>query len=219
MRLAISIILFFLALPAAAHIRMISPLPRLDVDNLKQNARQTNPCGNQPRGNNPYIYAPNQVVPIVLQETINHPGRFIVQFSLFNDLGFELPENELARLEDTMSGGMRTLQARMPNAECDRCTLRVVQVMDDQPGELYVHCIDINLRASTNPPGGQSTLGSNSQPLGEKPGFGCGRVQDNDAGPMSGSNRAAGLILLLLLPMLAYWRLRNQAQRRLSIRI
>jgi hypothetical protein len=214
----------FLFQPTYAHIKMISPLPRLDVDNLKQGPGVVNPCGNQPRGTNPYVYEPNQIVPIVFQETINHPGRFIVQFSMANDTGFALPENELTRLEDTMAGGMRTLQARMPNVECNQCTLRVIQVMDDQPGELYVHCIDINLRAAaapppppppvTPPPPGPGALGSDTAATATKPGFGCGLVSDNSSG--SGPGSAGGVmrwaLVLMMLPLVALTILRQRVR-------
>jgi hypothetical protein len=214
-------VLFFQ--PTYAHIRMISPKPRLDVDNLKQGPGVVNPCGNQPRGTNPYIYEPNQIVPIQLQETINHPGRFIVQFSLANDTGFTLPENELARLEDTMAGGMRTLQPRMPNVECTNCTLRVIQVMDDQPGELYVHCIDINLRAAvvappptpTPPPTpGPGALGGETTATATKPGFGCGLVSEHNSGSGPGAPGGAmrWTLVLMMLPLIAFSLLRQRSR-------
>jgi hypothetical protein len=219
---ALILISVFVTGTAQAHIRMISPKPRLDVDNLKTNSPADQMCANQLRGNTPYIYEPAQSVPIQFQETINHPGRFIVQFSPANDVGFTLPENELARLEDTMAGGMRTITVRMPNVECTTCTLRVVQVMDDQPGQLYVHCIDINLRRAAVPTptpggGGNGGLGTGNDPSNATEqkfgGYGCGTIGAlPPGGPGAGSGSMVASLLLMFLTLLTYAGLRKSQQ-------
>jgi hypothetical protein len=47
---------------------------------------------------------------------------------------------------DDRSGGSHTLQVRLPDVECDSCTLQVVQFMYDTMRPYYFQCADLALR-------------------------------------------------------------------------
>lgn len=152
-----------------AHTSMTSPTPRPGTtDGTKTSNSVTNPCGGIARGNSPLVMTAGSQLTMSWVETINHPGRFIVQFSAANDQDFDLAANELYRKEDTEDKGSHIATVKLPNIPCEACTLRLVQEMDDQPATKYVNCADIRLTAaSTNPTpnsggGGQSSQNSNA---------------------------------------------------------
>ena len=114
------------------------------------------PCGGaayNTRMPNPLQFTVGQTIAIEVNETINHPGRFIVQFSPANDTGYWAPQNQLAVIEDLQNRARTPVNITLPNTPCTNCTLRVLQEMDDQPGEFYVHCVDIILnQVAATPP-------------------------------------------------------------------
>lgn len=70
------------------------------------------------------------------EETIDHPGRYIISFSSANDQGFEL---------NVLRGNIPDIQNRatlphkyvvnvtVPNHPCEACTLQLVQSMEENP--------------------------------------------------------------------------------------
>ncbi len=209
-----------------AHIR-VTPAGRMGTsDQIKfiQNnpanptvADNPGPCANfTTRSATPLQLTPGQSMTITVQETINHPGRFYVQFSPANDQGFWNAANRLALVQDNQNNGTTNITFNLPNATCDACTLRVLQEMDEQPGEFYVHCLDIRI-ASANPsptptptpaPSANVTAASTSA-AENRPGFGgCG---------MSGGSKKAGHraengahLALAALPLLVLLGLRRR---------
>ncbi|MCB0367140.1 MAG: lytic polysaccharide monooxygenase [Bdellovibrionaceae bacterium] len=211
-------LVLFLAVESQAHIRLNTPRPRTGTtDGTKSNSGDQDPCGGVARGANPLQLTAGSTINFTWDETINHPGRFLVQFSLQNDQGFSLAQNELLRKEDTQNRGSHNESVRLPNVTCDRCTLRLVQVMSDQPGQLYVQCVDIRLVAATGPTppptgggggdgGGQSSQGSQEAQKDNKVEMpsGCLFASGMIKGPGSGSGPGAsgGLALIsLLMPL------------------
>lgn len=221
---------------AEAHIR-ITPAGRMGtsdrvkfIQNNKNNPTvpdSPGPCAN----NTTRMAAPLQVTggqqfTFTVQETINHPGRFYVQFSTGNDAGFWQAANQLALVEDTLNNGTTPVTFTVPNMNCNTCTFRVLQEMDEQPGEFYVHCVDVNITASgggpapTPPvsPGGDGTEGSLSTANQfTKPGFGgCGTVAAVTASRSGGGRgkppaaMTLGLATFLLLPLFVAWNLRRR---------
>ena len=221
-----------------AHIR-ISPVGRMGtsdrvkfIQNNKNNPTvpdSPGPCANNTtRMATPLQVTGGQQFTFSVQETINHPGRFYVQFSTGGDAGFWQAANQLALVEDTQNNGTTNVTFTVPNMNCATCTFRVLQEMDEQPGEFYVHCVDVNITAarggtppSTPPPtgdgGSEGTLSANKEFV--KPGFGgCGLVAAGGSGTPRGGGDAMGppalrvvaLSLLLLFPVLVSWRLRRR---------
>lgn len=215
-------ILLIASVYAEAHIKLNLPLGRMGTrDDAKfTQANPANPvvadtpgpCANYNTVMPTRLqYTPGQTVNVSLQETINHPGRFIVQFSPANAQGFWSPANQLANVADAQSGGTRSIAVQLPNTPCDNCMLRVLQQMDDQPGEFYVHCIDIRIAAEAEPypmpvkAPPVNTLESSSLASQPKFGGGCGLIKDiNQSGPGS-----SWLSLLLILPAFMFFVLRK----------
>lgn len=224
------LLLLLVSASSEAHIRLVAPIGRMGASDsakfIQPNA--TNPTAADNPGvcatfNTPMAtrlqYTAGQALNITLTETINHPGRFLVQFSPDSVNGFWLAANQLANVADTQSGGNRSINVVIPSTPCTNCMLRVLQQMDDQPGEFYVHCFDITITAAvvTPPTGGgsssggptttaQSTSNVTSQP---KFGGGCGLVKNQDQNGPGGP----GFLFLLLLPGLTYLILRKFEKR------
>ena len=223
-------LLFAASVSVEAHIKLNSPTGRMGTrDDAKfTQANAANPTV----ADNPGVcaayttvmptrlaYTPGQNLNIGITETINHPGRFIVQFSPDSVNGFWSAGNQLLNVADGQSGGDRLLTVKIPTTPCTNCMLRVLQQMDDQPGQFYVHCFDITISAAVvTPPGGggsssgggtstsQSTSTVTSAP---KFGGGCGLVKNQDHNDPGGS----GFLFLLLLPGLVYLVLRKFEKR------
>ncbi len=147
---------------------------------------------------------PGQNFTFTVQETINHPGRFFVQFRQDATQNFWTPANQLARVEDPLVRGTTPLSIVVPNTPCDACMIRVLQQMDEQPGEFYVQCYDVRINASnpvaTPPAGGPSTLSANSD--FQKPGFGCAMISDSSKPPGSGGPGGTGFAALITLALM-----------------
>lgn len=237
----------FISAPlASAHIR-ITPAGRMSTNDavkfIQPNrmnptvADSPGPCANfRTRMATPIQLTPGQTFSFSVQETINHPGRFYVQFSPANDAGFWLPANQLALVQDTQRNGTTTVSFTVPNMITNTATIRVLQEMDDQPTEFYVHCVDVNIGTAatpappaTPPPGGsgsEGTLSTSKEFV--KPGFGgCGTVAALGAGgsrggkgPSSGGMGAISFAIIFLMPLLFALMLRSRtpAARRFNTR-
>jgi hypothetical protein len=188
------------------------------------------PCANfRTRMATPLQLTPGQSFTFSVQETINHPGRFYVQFSPANDANFWLPANQLALVEDPLNRATTPVTFTVPNVITNTATIRVLQEMDEQPGEYYVHCVDVNIGTaatpappSTPPPGaGEGTLSTQKEFV--KPGFGgCGAVAAVSAGrndgrgggpPSAGGMGAVSLAVFFLLPLVFALFIRAQTPR------
>lgn len=229
--IATALLSVFTTAPSDAHIR-ISPTGRMGtndavkfIQNNKANPTvpdNPGPCQRfTTRMATPLSVNPGSTFTFTLTETINHPGRFYVQFSPGGDTGFWSPANGLALVQDTQSNGVTTIPVTIPNMPgCSTCTLRVLQEMDDQPGEFYVHCVDINILAASTPagptatpPDGPTTLGNKGVADVQKPGFGgCGLVASvgssgggSGSGGWSGGAKALVTALLLIPLMLSFF--------------
>jgi hypothetical protein len=223
---------------ANAHIR-ISPVGRMgtsDAVKFIQNNRTNptvadnpGPCANfRTRMATPLQLTPGQTFTFSVQETINHPGRFYVQFSPANDTGFWLPANQLALVQDPSNRATTPVSFTVPNVITNTATIRVLQEMDDQPGEFYVHCVDVNISTAATPAptppgaGSESSLSTSKEFV--KPGFGgCGTVaavgSRRDGGPTSGGMGAISFAVVFLLPLFFTFAVRAQSPRILRNRL
>lgn len=218
--------LLFLSVIVEAHIRLISPIGRMaSRDDAK--FTQTNPANPGPDVPGPCSnyttpmatrlqYTAGQSININLVETINHPGRFIIQFSPSGNTGFWQSQNQLANVVDTQSGGARTIPIKFPNTPCENCMMRVLQQMDDQPGEFYVHCYDIKLNAApaAAAPPTESVTKLDAVSSAEQPKFGggCGLISTTQTKP-NDPNYFLMLFLFLLIPGLSYFYFRRFSWR------
>ncbi len=219
------VFLFFAAAEQSfAHIR-VNPAGRMGQSDLvkfiqNNSANPTVPDNPGPcatfttRSATPLQFTPGQSTTITVTETINHPGRFYVQFSPANDANFWLAANRLALVQDNQNNGTTNITFNLPNTTCDACTLRVLQEMDEQPGEFYVHCIDIRIAAAnptptpTPTPGPSPTVGTSSASTTEnRPGFGgCGSSGKKSS---NGTSDTANL-MFALLPLIVLLNLKRR---------
>lgn len=156
-----------LASPVRAHLALEYPPSRYGGDVLKQG-----PCGvsGGARGTMVTELASGSDVTVVWNEYIDHPGHFRIAFDADGDDDFRDPVcvadcatrtpeiglyvNDAVLLDgiaDT-DGGESRVTVRLPDVECDRCTLQVIQVMTDKPpytspgNDIYYQCADLVLR-------------------------------------------------------------------------
>jgi len=183
------------------HARLLFPQPRNTSDGLK-----TGPCGNVLRTNTPTVLQPGQTLQVRWEETIDHPGYFLIEYSTDNDQTFTL----LANVVDNQVGALPhafSTNVVVPNITCTACTLRLTQMMTENPAlpRPYFSCADIQIGAAGTPPvvnpppsgqSGQSGSGSqeNRHPIGKMAG-GCNVAK---AAPVSPSTLGWQLALWLL---------------------
>ncbi len=131
-----------------AHAILTSPTPR-DTSA----ANKTGPCGAAPIVNGPNLYTPGSSVTIKWNETVNHPGCFVVEWSKDNNATF----TNLATVKHTTVGAVPrpySTQVTLPSGNCQSCTLRMMQWMlaDDvtpcppatiPPNSLYYSCAEM----------------------------------------------------------------------------
>lgn len=202
LRRAIAAAALLCALPAGAHVRLLSPASRYG-DEMK-----FGPCGRLGgvRSANVSTFAPGAVITVSFDELIDHPGYYRIAFDPSGDLALAPPTWDpgsstwsnpagvqvLAdRIPDAAGGLTRAaLQVTLPDVECDGCTLQLIQVMTDKPpfdglDDFYFQCADLLLaRAPGGPPP--------APPSTSTPSGGCGTTGAAGGGP-----------LLLVAPWLA----------------
>ncbi|RYZ58189.1 MAG: hypothetical protein EOP07_07785 [Proteobacteria bacterium] len=129
--------------------------PRNDSTGLK-----TPECGGVARTLTPKVYKPGQEITVEWEETINHPGYFILQFSEAGDTNFEA-HTLVAKYADTKNDPISlpteyhqySTKIKLPNLTCAACTLQLIQVMEEDPlkPSRYYSCSDIVLSDSKVP--------------------------------------------------------------------
>lgn len=125
--------------------------PRTPSTELK-----TAPCGGIARGDTPAIFTPGQTLTVQWEETIDHPGYYVISFSPAGDSNFDqyilapkIPDTQ----NNTPTPHVYQAQITLPDQACTQCTLQLIQVMEENPliPVNYYSCADIQLLAD---PGG-----------------------------------------------------------------
>jgi hypothetical protein len=163
-RIGLGASLFFSALSADAHVKIISHPMRNSVAEIKRG-----PCGksNDARSGNINTFLAGSTITLVWDEFIFHPGSFRIAF---DDDGADFPEpasytdfnpatepgttfiaTNLLPEHTNGDGPVFSFDVTLPDIECDNCTLQLVQLMTDKPpytvggNDLYYNCLDIVL--------------------------------------------------------------------------
>lgn len=195
------------AAPASAHVLLTSPTSRYGAE------MKIGPCGRLGGGRtaNVTTYAPGQVVTVVFDELIDHPGYYRIAFDPSGDAALAPPVYDAGTQAWSNPAGVQVLADRIPDAsgalthgavavtlpdvECTACTLQLIQVMTDKPpfdggDDFYYQCADLVLsRAAgggTPPPPPPPTVTPPAGPSG-----GCATS--------GGAAGLAGLLALLAL--------------------
>jgi len=167
-----AVIVLAWAVPASAHIEMISPPGRYSADFIKDA-----PCGmvgNPPGVNPPTVLQAGEMITIQIDEFVDHGGHFRIAFSedgtdqfvsptAFDDF-YNDPSVLMDNIPDNQDGGIHEIDFVVPDVNCDPCTLQVLQIMSGgtfSEGSLYYNCADIVIQgASAGTDGGSTDGGS-----------------------------------------------------------
>lgn len=152
---ALSLVAASTLVPALSHghARLLDPKPRNGADNLKD---PLGPCGNVARTAMSTVYTSGQMVAVKWEETIDHPGCFLVDLSLNGDQNFM----QIANIKHSKTGTLPRqymAQIQLPQGvTCKGCTLRLRQIMlasdavtcPPSPiatGATYYSCADVQI--------------------------------------------------------------------------
>jgi len=154
---------------AHAHIDLLTPEPREHGPSRDPNSNiKQGPCGQETnaRTERVSVYEPGETIEVAWDETTNHRSYYRVAFDIDGDDAFPMFLGDgvgtegidpsglcpvdgqviLAYDMDDRAGGRHTLQVRLPDVECERCTLQVIQFMYDRGKPYYFQCADLTLR-------------------------------------------------------------------------
>jgi len=150
---AFALSLLLIGAQAFGHARQVSPVPRSNSAGLK-----TPPCGGVAAGTDPTKYQVLEVgktYPMTLEETIQHPGKFI--YNLLDKNGNQMAS--LVTVTDDINRGMKTvnvpIDAAKGAAPCNDCILQMIQQMEENPANpsFYYSCADVKIvPAGSNAP-------------------------------------------------------------------
>jgi hypothetical protein len=156
--------------PAAAHLGLEYPPSRYGPNVLK-----IGPCGVEggSRSSNVTVLEAGATIEVVWDEYVDHPGHYRIAFDSDGDDAFVDPKctngcnsrtpsierySNAAVLLDGIADETDRASVTLPDIECERCTLQVIQVMYDKPpyvlpgDDIYYQCADLVLRRSAPPP-------------------------------------------------------------------
>jgi hypothetical protein len=206
---------------ASAHVRLVSPMPRYPSPASEQGGNDANiktgPCGMAGDSRTTdmsriTVLEPGATIGVQFNETIDHPGFYRISFDDDGQDAFVAPSSRamvqtgptftlpvlIDNVTDEMRGGMHTIMVTLPNVECERCTLQLIQVMvnetaqtwDPAPGQdIYYTCADIALRR-TGGMGGMGGMGPTAGAGGA--GGNAGRTNGGTGGVSGGVGGALG---------------------------
>jgi MYXO-CTERM domain-containing protein len=199
---------------ASAHIHLRYPTARTEE-------QKRGPCGavaSAPggiRGASATTLAPGSTITVAWDETIEHPGHFRISFDA-DGQDFSNPvtgaevfaETLLDDIVDRVVTGpgnyAYAAEVTLPEIECERCTLQIIQVMSETPpfaaGDLYFQCADLVLANDAPPPDAGGPIGGGDPAPGDGGdgggGGGDGAGAGDDAvggnGAISGGCAASG---------------------------
>jgi hypothetical protein len=201
---------WFVAVPARAHVSLNAPKSRYwQASSMQadQNKLKNGPCGvtGDSRTSNAALittYTPGQKLMVTWKETVQHPGHFEISFDS-DGQDFPTPGTApsatsgvtvlAANIADKSSSDY-TYEVTLPNMECSKCTLQLVQVMTTKAppygsGDLYFNCADIIIKADgAGGSGGAGSAGS----AGTAGNAGSAGATPGGSGNASGGSGAAG---------------------------
>lgn len=195
------------AAPAAAHITLVDPPPRTDL-------QKDGPCGAGPsdgRGDIITVYQGGQTITVKWIETVDHPGHYRISFDPDGQDDFgdpasfeELYSNPAVMIDGILDESgqdvMYQQDITLPEMSCDTCTLQLVQVMTDKApygdgNDLYYQCADIVIEGvaagSTGDTGGGTSDATTGDAGGSTTGAGTDGGTTADPGATSHASHAS----------------------------
>jgi hypothetical protein len=211
-----------LASGASAHVDLTYP-PARSLGSANGQDLKSAPCGQGTNMRTAMVTAltPGQMVEIKIEEYIDHSGYYAVSFDDDGDDDFPYPRansNDVDPETDDPMAAMPignqvlgyhfdedmncnsqpnqecTIQVKIPNVNCQNCTLQVVQFMYDKTGdpqgnddEHYYQCADIKVEGALMPGGGSGGGGASGGGAG-----GSGGGTGGSGGAASGGTPTGG---------------------------
>lgn len=177
---------------------MTSPTPRTSD-------QKAGPCGAV--GSSPGAvvgtFSPGQTITVTWDETVDHPGHYRIALDPDGGDDFQnpyqpddaFPEILVDQIPDRVGGGAYSQEVTLPDIECARCTLQLMQIMTTSVpyDSFYFQCADIEI-TSGGAGGGDAGDGGGGDASG-----GC---------QVSGSSGLGGALALLMAALLAFRRRR-----------
>ncbi len=165
LRTALRLVTLAAVLPASgawAHAVLLQPKPRTNI------AEKLAPCGNSTRRGDPTTLPSGGKLTVSWTETVDHPGYYQLWFSPANDADFVLLADQIPNPDGKQDGSR---EIALPDLECAACTLRLIQVMTENPARPthYYSCADISLSRG-NTPNPTPDAGSPGDPAGSEGG-------------------------------------------------
>jgi hypothetical protein len=135
--LVVPAIVVAIASPAHGHARLKSPAPRDNRDGYKDMTPPGTgaPCGIARTASQPSsTLTAGATVTVTWEETVTHPGCFVIDFSAANDGNFQVigrksHMNAPAPNPTAQSPRQWSMSVTLPSAPCTACTLRLRQMM------------------------------------------------------------------------------------------
>jgi hypothetical protein len=136
---AIPAIASAIASTAYGHARLKNPAPRDNQDGYKDPPRAPPgtgaPCGISEAASQPHTtLTPGAALTVTWEETVTHPGCFVIDFSPANDANFQVigrksHANAPAPNPTTQNPRQWSVGVTLPSTPCAKCTLRLRQLM------------------------------------------------------------------------------------------
>lgn len=158
----------------AAHLTLTTPVAReagAIIGRGPNASLKQGPCGQiiNGRTDKVSVFAPGETIEVSWDEFVNHRSYYRVAFDVDADDDFPsfpgpgASEHDPAAIcpvdgkvilaydREDRNGGVHTLNVRLPDVECENCTLQVIQYMYESGSPYYFQCADLALRrASTD---------------------------------------------------------------------
>jgi uncharacterized membrane protein YgcG len=198
---------------ADAHIRLDAPPARFAFSNTGQ---KTGPCGAGTATGTVTEVQAGSTLTVQWTETINHPGHYRISLDpdggddgLVNpasETDFYTNDNVLLDQIADKAGGAYSANITIPDTNCDKCTLQLIQVMTDklpwgpQNGDdLYYWCADIRIVGGSDPTStaastsASSTSASSTSASSSSSGSGAGGAGEGGASGSGGEGGSPSL--------------------------
>ena len=213
--------------PIAAHIQITYPPTRYAFEPPNSNNQKVGPCATgTPTGVVTELSA-GQQIEVTWDEFIDHPGHYRIALDTTGSDAFVDPTSEtdmavtgnvVAYVPDT--GGSAFSHAfTLPDLECERCTIQIMQVMTDKlpwgpanGDDIYYWCSDISLRSEAG--GGGAGAGGDAAAATTGAGAGSGDDDDDatqESGCAMGSGGTDGSPWFIVLLVALIWMLRRRS--------
>ena len=222
-----SVLLFtvsLLTLPKAAeaHFNLLAP-PSSNTSNAMEGGKGAPPCGpDSAPSTAPTAIQGGKTFTLKINETVYHKGFYRVALALHSrselpadpavttavvngmtvatgaiatDMAFPVLANNLFATHT--AAGAQESQIKIPNVNCDKCTLQVIEFMQDHtanPGGLYFyhHCADLKITADPNLPLEHGDGGAGGAGGASSGGAGGGSSGGSSGGTAGSGSVAAG---------------------------